>query len=216
MVSNVKEATSRRLVNDGTAERDRDGERNEKESAMIFQSASTDTDTTSVLVRKVSPPEVETVLDDDSYFDRDMEVSSLVEDAMSTLEQEQGTPKDHWHFNVRSVRYRKNDLEASLVDSIERDENMLEMEQEDAAEENDGHSKLEPAWDNSNVATSDSPSLVSQEKNESWASYSYSGITSLRSNENDSIGMQTENKRVGCRGREHLFVLCYEQATANT
>jgi hypothetical protein len=189
LVSSEKKTTGTKVMNDVAKESDRDSEHNDKESATI-QSETAETGIANVFKKKVPQPEVETVLDDDSYFDRDMEVSSLVEDAMSTLEQDQGIPKDHWHFNVRSLRYKKNDKGASVNDTMKFDDNVPVVEQKDAAEANDGHPELEPAWDDSNVASKDSPSLVSHENKESLASYS--GIASLRSNGNDIIGMPVE------------------------
>jgi hypothetical protein len=86
-------------------------EEEEKQAEM----ATNDNDVTHIFKKKTSIPEVpvvETASDDDSYFDRDMDVSSLaLEDAVSTLEKEQGTASDHWHFNVRSLRHKKEDAE---------------------------------------------------------------------------------------------------------
>lgn len=79
--------------------------------------AADEVDVTKVFKKKQpvpEPPVVEDASEEDSYFERDMDVSSLaLEDAMSTLEKEQGSAPDHWHFNVRSLRHKTNDTHES-------------------------------------------------------------------------------------------------------
>lgn len=86
-----------------------------EEEEKQAETATNDNGVTHIFKKKAPIPEVpvvETASNDDSYFDRDMDVSSLaLENVMSTLEREQGTASDHWHFNVRSLRYNKEDNE---------------------------------------------------------------------------------------------------------
>ena len=68
-------------------------------------------------------------LDDDSYFDRDMDVSSLImEDALSTLEKDQGIAPE-WAFNVRSLRHKDTSKYAKLSKEEAPNEEMTPEEE---------------------------------------------------------------------------------------